>query len=101
MLPRAAGHDMDLRVFGGFDEHRDRFEAVICDILEDEPDGLLAHELRERVQDHSRFNVRIDRREFSLWLEDASNAIVVRDPENPWNYLASEHLEEREAEAGA
>lgn len=92
------------RTFGGFEQHQRHFERVLRDVLADEPEGLHAHELRERVREHPRFNVDLDPQEFMAWLDEASAEVVIRDLLDPWTYRTPgcpPDREEAESEAGA
>lgn len=92
------------RTFGRFEQHHRHFERVLEDILAEEPDGLHAHELRERVRDHPRFNVDLGPGEFMTWLTEASQDVVINDLLDPWTYRppgSSADGDGEEAEADA
>lgn len=79
---------VEQRTYGRFEQHQNRFERVLTDVLVVEPQGLHAHEPRERFHQHTDWNLALDPEEFMAWLEQASRDVVIDTLWDPWPYQA-------------
>lgn len=74
-----------------WEEHREQFEAILPDILEDEEDGLTPVEFKKRVDAHPGFDGEIDAFYKSDYLLMASDDLVVRYWMDSIRFIAPEY----------
>ena len=74
-----------------WEEHREQFEAVLPDVMEDEEDGLTPVEIKKRVDEHPGFDSELAAFYKSDYLLMASDEIVVRYWRDPIRFIAPKY----------